>query len=112
MTTCGKCDGTGRIEAFAHIHNGRCFACGGTGTVSTTSATDKGTRTASKTIELMGLTAHVSRFGNMFAVETTDGTAHIDATAAKAGRIELVDTTDGYRAHRNQIAAELAAQLR
>ena len=31
MCKCGKCDGRGYIQAFAHIDNGRCFWCGGTG---------------------------------------------------------------------------------
>lgn len=30
---CGKCDGTGRISAFSHIHEGLCFACGGSGRI-------------------------------------------------------------------------------
>lgn len=30
---CGKCDGTGSINAFAHIDGGRCYACKGTGSV-------------------------------------------------------------------------------
>lgn len=38
MTTkqikCGKCDGSGKIEAFGHYDNGKCFACMGAGTVS------------------------------------------------------------------------------
>ena len=30
---CGKCDGTGRINAFSHIAGGSCFQCQGTGVV-------------------------------------------------------------------------------
>jgi RecJ-like exonuclease len=30
-TTCWKCDGTGHINAFSHVHGGSCFACNGTG---------------------------------------------------------------------------------
>ena len=30
-TTCNACDGFGRISAFAHIQNGLCFTCGGSG---------------------------------------------------------------------------------
>lgn len=30
--TCARCDGTGFIESYAHVHNGRCFGCMGTGT--------------------------------------------------------------------------------
>jgi hypothetical protein len=30
---CGKCDGTGRIRAFMHLTNGRCFSCAGAGTL-------------------------------------------------------------------------------
>jgi hypothetical protein len=28
-----KCDGTGSIRAFGHVAGGRCFSCGGSGTV-------------------------------------------------------------------------------
>lgn len=28
---CGKCDGRGRIDAFGHRNNGKCYACNGTG---------------------------------------------------------------------------------
>lgn len=31
---CPKCFGSGRIEAFRGTDNGRCFCCGGAGTVS------------------------------------------------------------------------------
>jgi hypothetical protein len=30
--TCTRCDGHGRIEAFAHVANGVCALCGGSGT--------------------------------------------------------------------------------
>ncbi len=33
LINCGKCDGTGRIRAFAHIVGGMCFACQGEGKV-------------------------------------------------------------------------------
>lgn len=33
LHTCGKCDGKGKIDAFSHIENGKCFWCGGTGKV-------------------------------------------------------------------------------
>jgi hypothetical protein len=28
---CLKCNGTGRLAHFAHVDNGRCFTCGGSG---------------------------------------------------------------------------------
>lgn len=28
---CGRCGGNGRLDAYAHIANGVCFECGGTG---------------------------------------------------------------------------------
>lgn len=31
--TCGKCDGTGRIDAFSHISKGVCYWCKGVGTL-------------------------------------------------------------------------------
>lgn len=38
-TTCSKCDGKGRINAFSHIENGSCFACKGTGTITRSKST-------------------------------------------------------------------------
>lgn len=32
---CGKCGGTGRINAFSHYAAGRCFQCGGNGNLGT-----------------------------------------------------------------------------
>ena len=29
--TCGKCGGTGKLEAFRHRDNGNCYRCGGRG---------------------------------------------------------------------------------
>jgi len=41
ITDCWKCDGSGHIHAFAHIDNGRCFACGGAGKVNYTTSNFK-----------------------------------------------------------------------
>lgn len=35
---CGKCDGRGVLTAFAHLDNGRCYACKGAGTVTVSKA--------------------------------------------------------------------------
>jgi hypothetical protein len=35
LDSCGKCDGTGVIQAFRHIDNGVCYACNGVGQVTT-----------------------------------------------------------------------------
>ena len=40
QSTCGKCSGTGVLNQFMHIDNGKCFDCDGTGTVDTSSNTD------------------------------------------------------------------------
>lgn len=40
QTTCPKCTGTGFVSAFAHIKNGVCFDCDGTGRVSVPVAGD------------------------------------------------------------------------
>ena len=32
-TVCPRCGGTGFIPAFAHVHNGMCFKCHGTGLI-------------------------------------------------------------------------------
>lgn len=31
MVTCTKCDGRGKLRAFGHIENGKCFLCAGSG---------------------------------------------------------------------------------
>jgi hypothetical protein len=31
--TCGRCGGSGHFQCYGHIYNGRCFQCGGVGTV-------------------------------------------------------------------------------
>lgn len=38
MTACGRCNGSGHIAAFSHVHGGVCFACDGTGVGSAPSA--------------------------------------------------------------------------
>lgn len=43
---CGKCYGTGYIEAYAGIANGQCFTCGGSGNVFTTVAKEKANKAA------------------------------------------------------------------
>jgi hypothetical protein len=42
LVECNKCLGKGRIDAFAHIANGECFACGGTGKVEPKSKVEVG----------------------------------------------------------------------
>lgn len=38
---CPKCDGSGRISAFAHIESGACFRCGGSGKIAFRKSTQK-----------------------------------------------------------------------
>lgn len=33
QTTCPRCDGTGTISEYAHIQDGQCFKCNGTGAI-------------------------------------------------------------------------------
>lgn len=46
--TCGKCEGRGKIAAFAGIANGDCFACGGAGHFVTTEKREKARLAAAK----------------------------------------------------------------
>lgn len=43
---CGKCSGTGRIEAFGHYDNGKCYGCMGAGTVEGLNVSDQTAATA------------------------------------------------------------------
>ena len=45
--SCGKCDGTGVIQAFRHINNGMCYACNGSGQVTITVSSPVSFNTAS-----------------------------------------------------------------
>lgn len=38
-STCGRCGGSGYFQCYGHIYNGRCFLCGGAGTVPTNVST-------------------------------------------------------------------------
>lgn len=38
---CGRCNGEGRIAAFAHVAGGRCLRCQGAGTVPVYTAAEK-----------------------------------------------------------------------
>ena len=45
---CGKCAGTGTIQAFARVLAGRCFDCGGAGTITTTAKREAARKAAAK----------------------------------------------------------------
>lgn len=45
---CPKCDGKGKIEAFNHIENGGCFACGGSGRLTAILSERKGISDSAK----------------------------------------------------------------
>lgn len=47
---CPKCDGTGFIQVYGHVQNGRCFKCGGAGAV-VTNAKDAKINTAARAEE-------------------------------------------------------------
>jgi hypothetical protein len=53
QTTCGKCDGLGIIRAFAHLDNGRCYACQGAGTLELSAAPMSAARKADLDGEIM-----------------------------------------------------------
>jgi hypothetical protein len=105
--TCSKCDGTGRINAFSHIHAGACFACQGTGTVKI-GAADAGTGKvqASKQTAI----GSVRRFGSDFVVDlTTGGAAHFEVVA---GRVNVFALSQGVKMTQAAITATLQAALR
>ena len=44
--TCTRCSGKGAIAAYAHVDNGRCMGCGGSGTKSSRTAAAKRVKAA------------------------------------------------------------------
>ena len=52
--TCPKCQGTGFVEGFAHVKNGVCFDCDGTGSIETTTVPRSGRMTPRKWAAAVG----------------------------------------------------------
>ena len=73
-TTCQRCNGIGRINAFAHYASGTCFGCQGTGTVRANAAEcGSGAKQASRNVDVDGATVCVFRFGAGFRADEANG---------------------------------------
>jgi hypothetical protein len=66
---CWKCDGTGYLDGFAHVANGACFTCKGTGRVSAAVAEDAGRHTKAA----KGKTVHFGMLGKAWVTRSGDG---------------------------------------
>lgn len=83
--TCTRCDGHGRIEAYAHIDNGTCALCGGTGTRPARRNASNKPRTRQYATRKTGANTRLwEAFSTNHPTEAqiiTDGMAHNDALA-------------------------------
>lgn len=116
-TICLKCDGTGNISAFRHIHNGRCFVCGGTGVAP--AGLPAGVKVAAPatahravTLGALGVAfieRHAAAYGTAFVAHLGRGACWFNVTG---GKIADLVVSDGLRAQRAQVQAALQGALR
>ncbi len=83
---CGKCDGKGYIRAFSHIEGGRCFWCGGSGTLTFKAERKQAKRAPAKPRNEKSIT--IKGFGNVVIQRTSHGNL-------RAG-VDMFDAYDGY----------------
>ena len=116
--TCPKCNGTGHLTAFAHIANGDCFMCGGTGRVE--ASKDAGTVGSEprgyKTVQLPGIgSACIWRGAVGFIADVCDARGNIAGRvwfSVKAGRVVVNTMSDGIRGRDHQYGRALQAAYR
>ena len=116
--TCPKCNGTGHLTAFAHIANGDCFMCGGTGRVE--AAKDGGTAGSEprgcKTVQLPGIgSACIWRDAVGFVADVCDARGKSAGRiwfGVKAGRVVVDSVSDGIRGRGRQYSRALQAAYR
>ena len=114
---CLKCDGTGNISAFRHIHNGLCFVCGGTGIAP--AGLPAGVKvsapvTAHREVSLGALGVayierHAAAYGTAFVAYIGQAAVWFNVTG---GRIADLVVSDGLRSQRAQVQAALQCALR
>lgn len=112
-TQCPKCNGTGKIEAYQHINNGWCYACGGTGLVNVNKKT--GTQEpvkTQKTVKINNETCGVFPFGDMLRITGQTGMVLIDWELAKKGEINIIEVGDGWRREKESIKRQLQQQIK
>ena len=61
-TNCGKCKGTGRLSEYAHIAEGVCFRCQGSGKVAAPSAAAVARNATREAAEIARREAHRAAF--------------------------------------------------
>ena len=114
---CLKCDGTGNISAFRHIHNGLCFVCGGTGIAP--AGLPAGVKvsapvTAHREVSLGALGVafierHAAAYGTAFVAHIGQAAVWFNVTG---GKIADLVVSDGLRSQRAQVQAALQGALR
>ena len=114
---CLKCDGTGNISAFSHIHNGLCFVCDGTGVAP--AGLPSGVKVAAPTTTHREVTLgdlgvafierHAAAYGTAFVAHIGQAACWFNVTG---GRIADLVVSDGLRSQRAQVQAALQGALR
>jgi hypothetical protein len=97
---CGRCDGRGKIGAFAHYAGGVCFACGGTGELELDPEVKPATSAAKdyKEVDVDGLgRAFIVRDGAGFTADVDHGKIWFRVVD---GRVVVDAVSDGLRARR------------
>jgi hypothetical protein len=107
--TCGKCDGKGQLFWLGHIENGRCFACGGVGTVKCQPVTVQNAAKCAASYDLAALTQ--DDYGQPLTDidYTSDWAANMINRAAK--NMLVASDTAWSRKHLDSCPAELRALL-
>lgn len=97
---CGRCDGRGKIGAFAHYAGGVCFACGGTGELELDPEVKPATSAAKdyKEVDVDGLgRAFIVRDGAGFTADVDHGKIWFRVVD---GRVVVDALSDGLKARR------------
>jgi DnaJ-class molecular chaperone len=113
LATCPKCNGTGYLSSFAHIANGACFGCHGTGKVEVSEQTATAIAASvkpSKEVALDGYgKATISRDAVGFTACLSRGQAWF---SIHAGRVMVDAVSDVLAGQEARIAASLQAAYR
>lgn len=113
---CPKCSGKGIIEAFRHINNGNCYACGGTGSGNYKKSQKNEINNPikkTKTVNIHNEICMVIPYGTMLKIAGNTGMVLIDWESAKNGTIKIVAISDGWqKLQKKRIEEELLKQIK
>ncbi len=114
--TCSKCEGTGNLPHLAHIDNGVCYACDGTGEVEARAARifARGEVVGGWAFlasgELGGEAVSMWTSADMVKISSERGDIYLDRPAYRAGKVKEVAKSNGLRRDW-AILADLAKRL-